>query len=281
MKLISTSCLLVVSLTLAAREVRADDRSGRNANLIDQNALAPNPNGSQPATVEQNPQPAHTRQPSGVLVKPSGILDKPSGMLNKPSGVLNKPSGVITALPAETQSTPKQNFVGGQRDFRRFPHDGNFHDQNFHRGTFRGRRSSLVVVYVNGAPCWYPVYTAYPYYYATAYDSAYPADTGYIPLAEERDAQVAASYGEVGRQWGQDLRREIATWEQFVDYVKAYIVNAAPAAQVDFREAFIASYGINGAAAYDKAADQAAPTSSAQTSSSSQGPKIINMQSGY
>ena len=63
------------------------------------------------------------------------------------------------------------------------------------------------------------------------------------------------------------------TWEQFVDYVRGYIVAATPAAQADFRESFIDSYGINGAAAYDKAASQAI--------GSAQGPKVINMQSGY
>lgn len=291
MKRISASCLIAVGLAFAVGEVRAADARTRREDSSQQRLATPNQNPATPnpavvplpAVVEQDQRPSSVIQkpsgvlnkPSGELNKPSGVLRKPSGVVDKPSGVLNKPPGVISTLPGQAQSTPKQNFVGGQRDFRRFPHDGNFHGRNFHRGTFRGRRSSLVVVYVNGAPFWYPVYTAYPYYYATplpTYDSGYPADTGYVPLAEEGDAQVAASYGEVGRLWGQDLRREIATWEQFVDYLRAYIINAAPVAQADFREAFIVSYGLNGAAAYDKGADQAAGTSS-------QGPKIINMQS--
>ena len=54
---------------------------------------------------------------------------------------------------------------------------------------------------------------------------------------------------------GQDLRREVATWNQFVAYLKAYIVTApAFAAQAGFREAFISAYRLNGATAYDKAA---------------------------
>ena len=234
MKWRSFSGWLAVGLALVVGQVRADERTGRGDNS-QQRQAAPNQNPAvvpQPGVFEQTPPPSSVIQkPSGVLNKPSGELNKPSGVLRKPSGVLNKPPGVISTLPAQAQSPPKQNFVGGQKDIRHFPHDGNFHDRNFHRGTFRGRRSSFVVVYVNGAPCWYPVYTAYPYYYATSlpstYDSGYPADTGYIPLAEEGDAQVAASYGEVGRQWGQDLRRDVATWEQFVDYVSAYIINAA------------------------------------------------------
>jgi len=277
MKIVSAWCLMVVSLVLAAGEIRAAD-AGQNYRWP-QNQTAPNqtvtsPNSAAvPAVVPQSP-PA--TQPS-----PSRVTQKPSGVLNKPSGVPNRSPGVTSPMRGPTQPTPGQNFVGGQRDYRRFPHDGDFHDRNFHHGTFRGRHSNWVIVYVNGAPCWYPVYTEYPYYYAapvssTYYGNGYSTDSGYIPLAEQSDAQTASGYDEVGRQWGQDLRREIGTWEQFVDYLRTYIINAAPGAQADFREAFIASYGINGAAAYDKAADQAA-----QTSLSSQGPKIINMPSGY
>ena len=130
-------------------------------------------------------------------------------------------------------------------------------------------------------PCWYPVYTDYPYYdnvaSPVAYDNGY--DTGYgnsAPVEAASTADSAAvpsapSYGDLGTAWGQDLRRDIVTWDQFVAYVRAYIIIAAPAAQADFREGFIASYGLNGAAAYDKGAkDAAGPTST--------GPKIINMQ---
>jgi hypothetical protein len=211
------------------------------------------------------------RTPSSVIVKPSGVLNKPSGVLNKPSGVLLKPSGVIGS--GGTPISAKQNFVGGEEGFRRF--DGVRRNRDFRQDGFRNRshRSSFIVVYVNGAPCWYPFYTAYPYYYDV------PA-TGDAPLVQEGSVPAAPSYAEVGRQWGQDLRRDVTTWEQFVDYLRIYIIGALPVAQAEFRETFIASYGVNGAAAYDKAAEQAAPAASSSTSSSSQGPKIINMSSG-
>jgi len=83
-------------------------------------------------------------------------------------------------------------------------------------------------------------------------------------------AQAAPSYGDLGWGWGQDLRRDIVTWDQFVAHLRTYIVTAPPAAQADFREGFISSYGVNGAAAYDKAAAQAAGTPA-------QKPKVINM----
>lgn len=132
---------------------------------------------------------------------------------------------------------------------------------------------------MNGAPFWYPVYTAYPYYYdvppPVTYSGAdYPSDGGYVPPMDTGAAQAASDYGDVGTSWGQDLRREVVTWDQFVAYLKAYIVTAPPSAQADFREAFIGAYRINGAAAYDKAAAEAAGSPSQPS-----GPKIITMPS--
>ena len=69
--------------------------------------------------------------------------------------------------------------------------------------------------------------------------------------------QGRSQYSDLGTSWGQDLRREVATWDQFVAYLRAYIVTAPPSAQADFREAFVSAYRINGAAAYDKAAAEA------------------------
>jgi hypothetical protein len=86
------------------------------------------------------------------------------------------------------------------------------------------------------------------------------------------DTQAASDYGDVGARWGQDLRREVVTWDQFVAYLRAYIVTAPPSAQAGFREAFISTYRINGAAAYDKAAAEAADNPSQPA-----GPKIITL----
>jgi hypothetical protein len=276
MKWLSFSWILISGLVLAGGTSQAADMRGdqhfnsqqQQTTTPNQNAPAPN---SPPAQSQQN------RPPSSVLVKPSGVLNVPSGVLNKPSGVLFKPSGVINTRPGEAHA-PRQNFVGSQRDFRRTHGDGD-HDGNFRDGHgSHHRRSNFIIVYVNGAPCWYPVYTSYPYYYdvplAPTYDSGYSSTSSYVPSVEGDGSEAPSGYANVGHQWGQDLRREIATWDQFVDYVRGYIIGATPAAQADFREAFIDSYGINGAAAYDKAAEQAAR-------STGQGPKVINLQSGY
>jgi hypothetical protein len=141
----------------------------------------------------------------------------------------------------------------------------------------------IIVVFANGVPLWYPVYTYYPYGYDIPVNmsssTAYTSDEGYVPATESSTAdsgagQGSSEYSDLGASWGQDLRREIGTWDQFVAYLRAYIVTAPAPAQADFREAFISAYRLNGATAYDKAAAEAAGVPSASPPS---GPKIITM----
>jgi hypothetical protein len=84
---------------------------------------------------------------------------------------------------------------------------------------------------------------AYPNYYSHGYDQR----------TDNRN------YLQLGHDWSRDLRLDIATWDQFVAYVKAYILNAPPTARDDFRRGFIAGYGVNAEAAFDKVLKQAAP----------------------
>jgi hypothetical protein len=139
----------------------------------------------------------------------------------------------------------------------------------------------FIVVFRNGAPCWFPVYTYYPYGYDVPVDTSSitvsdTSDDGYVPAANSSDGDSGSSqgtlaYSDLGLSWGQDLRREVATWNQFVAYLRAYIVTAPAPAQADFREAFIGAYRLNGATAYDKAAAEAAGIPPAPPP----GPKII------
>ena len=138
------------------------------------------------------------------------------------------------------------------------------------RNRFRGNRH-FIVLFANGAPYWYPVYTCYPYgngapYHAPVDTSGstgfYPPDDGYLPAinggADTDTPQDGPPYSDLGASWGQDLRLGVATWNQFVGYLRSYIVTAPAWAQADFREAFISTYRLNGATAYDKAAAEAA-----------------------
>jgi len=180
---------------------------------------------------------------------------------------------------SQSSNQDQGNHHGGFHSATSFGHRGDFGHDHF------GHHRHSIVVFVNGAPFWYPAYTDYPCYYGgpppvvsssavdtTDSDSAPPPDYG---GTDSGNAQPSSDYSDLGASWGQDLRREVTTWDQFVAYLKAYIIMASPPDQVAFREAFINAYRINGAAAYDKAAVEAAgaPTPPPPPT----GPKIITM----
>ncbi|MGA2140088.1 MAG: hypothetical protein ABSH14_14615 [Verrucomicrobiia bacterium] len=221
----------------------------------------------------------------GVETAPAASGVSHPVFIGRGAGFEGQPSPAAQfAHPGHTIVHPQparvMNFGPRQGDFR---HGGRFgHGRGFDRDRFAYHRH-FICVFVNGAPCWYPVYTAYPYYYdaptpimSSTADYGSDGGGGYVPPVDTTsDTQTASDYGDVGASWGQDLRREVVTWNQFVAYLKAYIVTAPPSAQADFREAFISAYRINGAAAYDKAAADAAGNPSQQPS----GPKIITLPS--
>ncbi len=124
--------------------------------------------------------------------------------------------------------------------------------------------------------CAYPYFCGYPFYddgYYNDYDSGDYAGPPAVIYSDNGPGPVAVpvtlpggtdpGYSRLGNDWGQDLRREIVTWDQFVDYVRATVLTASSSARDEFRRGFIASYGINAAAAFDLALRQAG------------GPKII------
>lgn len=125
----------------------------------------------------------------------------------------------------------------------------------------------------------YPYYCAYPFYddgfdyadYDTGDYAGPPVvtynDNGPVPavVPVTLPSEVDSGYGQLGTDWGQDLRREIVTWGQFVQYLRATVLTASAAARDEFRQGFIASYGLNAEAAFDEALRQAS------------GPKIITM----
>jgi len=166
-----------------------------------------------------------------------------------------------------------------------FTHGSGFHggyQGGYGRGYGRGYyyrygHGGRVVVYGYG---YYP-YGYYPQGYEVPVDTSgsdvpYTPDNDYVPATDNSSAdsgpsQGTSEYNDLGWSWGQDLRQQVATWDQFVGYLRAYIMMAPAWAQADFRGAFIHAYGLNGAAAYDKAAAQAAGTPPPPPS----GPKVI------
>jgi len=118
------------------------------------------------------------------------------------------------------------------------------HDQHFVRTT--------VVYWAGGWPLAY----YYPYsgsYYYVEPTTAYAATP---PVASSPD-QINFSYYDLGRQWGQSLLGSTSTYDQFVDYLRDYIVSAPEIARDEFRRGFEAGYGANSTTVFDQAFDQA------------------------
>jgi hypothetical protein len=65
--------------------------------------------------------------------------------------------------------------------------------------------------------------------------------------------QDADSYYQPGFQWGGELKLYHVTMDQFVAYLKSYILSALPVQQAAFRTGFVAHFGADGQAIYDQA----------------------------
>jgi hypothetical protein len=80
---------------------------------------------------------------------------------------------------------------------------------------------------------------------------------GYYADAPTVD-QVQDAYYQPGYQWGVSLSQFTVTWDQLLDYLSAYVVNAPPVAQDAFRAGFIDGFGGSGPATFDHAFQVAA-----------------------
>jgi len=116
---------------------------------------------------------------------------------------------------------------------------------------------------VFGVPyyCYYPNYGYYGSapYYAPDYPAVPAAE--YTPVPDTQTGQYANqdadSYYEPGSQWGGELKQYHVTMDQFVAYLKSYILSASPVQQAAFRTGFVAQFGAEGQTMYDQAVQQA------------------------
>lgn len=69
--------------------------------------------------------------------------------------------------------------------------------------------------------------------------------------------QQLRGFEQLGYDWGRDVRREIASWESFVDYIKSNLLNAFSSDRDHFKRGFLSAYGVNAEAAWDKAWNEA------------------------
>jgi hypothetical protein len=141
-----------------------------------------------------------------------------------------------------------------------------------HGGGFNGGGHDRSGFFFYGAfPFWYPYYSpSYyyydyppPYYYYGDYDYAprYYYDSG-PPASYYNDrnpvypANDTRSYLMLGHDAGKGLRNKTVTWDWFVEYLQAYVVNAPPWARDDFQRGFVAGYGDNAESTYKKGIQQ-------------------------
>jgi hypothetical protein len=65
------------------------------------------------------------------------------------------------------------------------------------------------------------------------------------------------NFYQLGYDWAKDLRSEVSTREEFTSYLKSHITKASLESYDAFRKGFLAGYGVNAAAAFDKAFQKA------------------------
>jgi hypothetical protein len=191
--------------------------------------------------------------------------------------------GVLATVPLANARSGGMSPAGSSRpsgggfsswhgsDGRHFDHD-RFHN-NF--GFF----------FFGPGPFWYPYYCP-PYYYDDYHDYPPPYDYYYdnpparyysdntpgYPQYDER------SYLMLGHDAGKALRSKTASRDWFVEYVRAYIINAPPSARDDFRRGFISGYGENAESVLKKARQDAqqqisSPAPNNRTSSQGERPR--------
>ncbi|MES2307635.1 MAG: DUF6515 family protein [Verrucomicrobiota bacterium] len=73
------------------------------------------------------------------------------------------------------------------------------------------------------------------------------------PLPNPESAPVSKSFYKRGHDWGMDLRNDVASMDEFVDYLKSNVPNSSSPEYQDFRKGFISGYGQHAENAIDKA----------------------------
>jgi hypothetical protein len=143
---------------------------------------------------------------------------------------------------------PQGGHWGGYNGGGHFDH-GHFYG---HSGFFFGG--------VFPFPFWYPYYgSPYDYYYdypAPYYYDSGPSVSYYNNQTPIYPAVDTRSYLVLGHDTGKSLRNKSVTWDWFVEYLQAYVVNAPQWARDDFQRGFVSGYGDNAESIYNKGIQQ-------------------------
>jgi hypothetical protein len=183
---------------------------------------------------------------------------------------------IVRGDPSSQASLPAQRNIGDPRGVgypgividrgaggrREFVPRGDFgdrhielHGRHFDHRFVHGRG---VIIFAYGVPYYY--YPDYGYYDLGPYSAA-DSSMGYTAATDTQSEpyvpQDTDSYYQPGFQWGGELKLYHVTMDQFVDYLKSYILNASPVQQAAFRTGFVAHFGVDGQPIYDQAMRQA------------------------
>lgn len=116
-----------------------------------------------------------------------------------------------------------------------------------------------VPVMVRGSTYYYAggtYYTAHPNGYVVVPPPA-PAPVAAAPVPQAPVTPAPPSFYQLGHDWARDLRADVATLDQFVDYLEDHVIQASDADIKEFRSGFLSAYGVNGEAAFEKAFNRA------------------------
>ena len=94
-------------------------------------------------------------------------------------------------------------------------------------------------------------YSTWPVYCVAPERVVVVRETSYAPVPVVIAPEP--SYARLGRNWALDLRNEVVAWPQFVAWLRENLVRAPSGAYADFRAGFLAAYGVNAEAAFNKA----------------------------
>ena len=196
----------------------------------------------------------------GTMVSPgNGGVIQHSVLTAAPVGSSPRVAVPVPTNVGQHQGVGHPAMIGGRREFGLHGDFGGqhfeLHGRHFDHHFFHGHG---VVIFAYGVPYYY--YPNYGYYDLGPYS---PADSsmGYTAPSDAQTEQYANqdtdSYYEPGYQWGGELQQYHVTMDQFVAYLKSYILSASPVQQAAFRSGFIAHFGADGQTVYDQAVQQA------------------------
>ena len=173
-------------------------------------------------------------------------------------------------------------------------HGGSFHDGgHFDHDGFRHHDGDFF--FFGAFPFWYPYYGSPYYYYYYDYPPPYYYDGYYYTPRYYYDSDRSVSYyGErtaiypaydgrsylvLGHDSGKALKKNAVSWNWFIEYLQAYIVNAPSWSRDDFHRGFVSGYGDGAESVYRKGIQQARqPSASRAESQSSTGPNSDTSQ---